>query len=280
MFTTIAATTGELAAGALEPERAQAAAEAIWADGAVALADVVDLGHLATVRERMEADLPQLLARGRTNGPAGHYAQGPPVAAPYVFPDVLLNPLAVQVSTLAVGFTLQLTLLNANTVVPCTEAQNLHRDQGNLWKDMPQSHRPWNIAVHVPLTAIGPDNGATEVWPGTHRLAHEGPVPTDPEVLAARAAVAPPAQLTCPAGGIILRDNRAWHRGMPNLTDTPRIMLSLIYAAQWSRQGHIHFHRSAEPALRDAPIEVNPVWVDDEFDHLQDFRDRARATAL
>jgi ectoine hydroxylase-related dioxygenase (phytanoyl-CoA dioxygenase family) len=142
---------------------------------------------------------------------------------------------------------------------------------------MEQSHRPWNIAVHVPLVDVTEENGTTEVWPGTHRLAHVGPVPTDPEELAARAAVSPPGPLSCPAGGIILRDNRAWHRGMPNRTDRPRIMLSLIYASIWSRQGRIHFHRSAEPALRDAPLEINPVWVDEEFDHLGDFRERAKA---
>jgi ectoine hydroxylase-related dioxygenase (phytanoyl-CoA dioxygenase family) len=273
----MAASSAEVARGALDEDRALAAADALWRDGAVVLEDVVDLAHLEVLRSKMEADLPELVLRGRTNGPAGHYAQGPPVSAPYVFADVLANPIAVQVCTIAVGFPLQLTLLNANTVVPCTEAQNLHRDQGNLWKDMEQSHRPWNVAVHVPLADVDETNGATEVWPGTHRLSHVGPVPVDQASLSSRAAVAPPEHLSCPAGGIILRDNRAWHRGMPNGSDRPRIMLSLIYAARWSRSGSIHFHRSAEPALRDAPLEINPVWVDDDFDHLQDFRDRAAA---
>lgn len=277
MFTTITATPAELANGALDAERAHAAADALWRDGAVVLADVVDHEHLAVLRAKMEADLPMLVSRGRSNGPEGHYAQGPPVTAPYVFADVLANPLAVQVSELAVGISVQLTLLNANSILPCAQAQRLHRDQGNLWKDMEQSHRPWNIAVHVPLSNTTAENGATEVWPGTHRLAHVGPVPTDPDELAARATVAPPAPLTCPAGGIILRDNRAWHRGMPNRTDTPRIMLSLIYASVWSRSGWIHFHRDAEPALRDAPLEINAVWVGDDFDHLADFRERASA---
>lgn len=277
MFTTITATPAELAHGALETERAQAAADALWRDGAVVLADVVDLEHLAVLRAKMEADLPALISRGRTNGPEGHYAQGPPVAAQYVFADVLANPLAVQVSALAVRSSLQLTLLNANSIVPCTAAQQLHRDQGNLWPDMEQTHRPWNIAVHVPLSDTTAENGATEVWPDTHRLAHVGPVPSDPAELEARADISPPIALACPAGGIILRDNRAWHRGMPNRTDRPRIMLSLIYASMWSRSGWVHFHRDAEPALRDAPLEINAVWVGDDFDHLADFRERATA---
>jgi ectoine hydroxylase-related dioxygenase (phytanoyl-CoA dioxygenase family) len=163
---------------------------------------------------------------------------------------------------------LQLTLFSANTILPCTEPQNLHRDHGNFWKDAVESHRPAFVSVHIPLVDMDERNGSTEIWSGTHRLAHEGPVPTEESDLAARTAISPPRQVTCPAGGIILRDGRAWHRGMPNSTDRPRIMVSMIYAAFWSRQGITRFHRSAEPVFRDAPLEINPIWVEDDFDHL------------
>lgn len=279
MFATVTATDAELSAGALEAERATAAAAALWRNGAVVLARIVDPAHVDALRSRMEADVPELVKRGRTNGPAGHFSHGPPVSAPYVFADIVANRIAVQVATLAVEAPLQLTLLTGNTILRCSDAQQLHRDQENLWKDADQSHRPANVSVHVPLADIDESNGATEVWPGTHRLAHEGPVPTDPAQLDTRSAIFPPRQLTCPAGGIILRDARAWHRGMPNLTDRPRLMLGLIYAARWARAGRTPFHRSAEPALRDAPLELNPIWVDDDYDHLSDWRERPTPAA-
>lgn len=272
MFTTITATEAERAAGALDAERAAAAAAALWRDGTMVLAGTVDLDHIDAVRERMEADVDELVRRGKTNGPAGHYSHNPPVAAPHVFADVIANPIAVQVARLAVGAPLQLTLLTGNTILPCTEAQTLHRDQGNLWRDVDETHPPPNISVHVPLMDIDEENGSTEVWPGTHRLAHEGPVPTEQSELDARAAIAPPAQVTAPAGSIILRDARAWHRGMPNRTDRTRLMIGMIYAARWARGGRLPFHRSAEPELRDAPLEIDPVWVDDDFDHLSGLR--------
>ena len=273
MFTTVTATEAERKAGAFEAGKADVAAEALWRDGVVVLEGVVEPTHVDVLRSAMEADLPELVRRGKVNGPPGHYNQGPPVAAPYVFQDVVANPLAVQVAALAVRSPLQLTLLTANTILPCTEPQRLHRDHGNLWKDVEQSHPPAFVSVHVPLVDMHQDNGSTEVWPGTHRLAHEGPVPSAGE-LSARAAHCPPVQLTCPAGGIVLRDGRAWHRGMPNTTERPRIMISMIYAAYWSRAGTSPFHRSAEEALRDAPLELNPIWVGDDYDHLTDFRDR------
>ena len=252
MFTTMTATEHERGARALEPQRAAEAADALWRDGAVVLAGAVELEHVEALRTRMEADVAELVSRGKTNGPPGHYSQNPPVAAPYVFADVVANPFAAQVARLAVGAPLQLTLLTGNTILPCTDAQQLHRDQGNLWKDADESHRPSNISVHVPLMDIDDRNGSTEVWPGTHRLAHQGPVPTEQADLDARAAVAPPSQVVCPAGGVILRDARAWHRGMPNLTERTRLMLGMIFAARWARGGNVPFHRSSESALKDA----------------------------
>ena len=273
MFTTVTATDDELAAGAFAADRAHAAADALWRDGAVVLAGIVDKEHVDILRSRMEADIPELVKRGKTNGAAGHYSQGPPVTAPYVFDDIVANRFAVQVAELAVGAPLQLTLTNANTILPCSDAPQLHRDHGNLWTDVRESHRPSYVSVHIPLVDMDEQNGSTEVWPGTHRLAHEGPVPTEAAALAARAAVSPPVQVTCPAGGIVLRDGRAWHRGMPNATDRPRIMISMIYAARWSRQGITPFHRSAEAVLRQAALEINPTWVED--DHDPDSRNRS-----
>ena len=265
-FAIITATDAEVAAGAFQEERAAAAADALWRDGAVVLAGVVDPAHLDAVRSRMQPEVPELIKRCKQNGPDGHYAQRPPVAAPYVFQDVMTNRLAVQVAALATGVPLQLTLTNANTILPNSAPQSLHRDHGNLWKDVVESHRPAYISVHVPLVDMDEKNGSTEVWPGTHRLAHEGAVPSDDAQLEARAAISPPLQVTCPVGGIILRDGRAWHRGMPNFSEAPRIMISMIYAAYWSRQGLTPLHRSAEAVLQDAPLEINPTWVDDDYD--------------
>jgi hypothetical protein len=268
MLVTITVTDAELGAGAFDADRAAAAAEALWRDGVVVLAGVVDLSHIELLRSAMEAEIPELVSRGKINGFEGHYSQGPPVAAPYVFPDIVANRFAVQVSELVVGSPLQLTLFSANTILPTSEGQRLHRDHNNFWNDADRSHRPAFVSVHVPLVDMDERNGSTEIWPGTHRLAHEGPVPTDEASRSSRAAISPPVQVACPAGGIVLRDGRAWHRGMPNSSDRPRIMISMIYAAYWSRTGITPFHRSAEPLLRDVPLDIGPTWVGDEYDHI------------
>ena len=82
-----------------------------------------------------------------------------------------------------------------------------------------------------------PSNGSTEMWPGTHsQLSIAGPKPElrfTTEVLHARRAAVPPVQVVIPKGGMMVRDVRVWHRGMPNLSNppAPRHMLGVGYNA-------------------------------------------------
>ena len=64
------------------------------------------------------------------------------------------------------------------------------------------------------------ENGATEVWLGTHRdttladhiAPNKGAI--QPELLEARRAVRPPVQPHIPKGALIIRDLRLWHAGV------------------------------------------------------------------
>ncbi len=54
-----------------------------------------------------------------------------------------------------------------------------------------------------------------------------------PELLEARRKVRPPIQIVCKPGGVLLRDQRIWHAGMPNASDEDRIMLAMMFTAPW-----------------------------------------------
>lgn len=278
---TLRATTAEGEAGLLQPDRLAAAATALWDDGVVILTGLVALDKIAILRSKMEADIPQLLARVGNNLAPGHHHHAPPIGAPYVFAELLANPIAIQVVAAVIGSSLQLAFVGGNTNMPGSRAQPLHRDIGNQWPDADYTHRPASITVNVPLVDIDETNGSMEVWPGTHRLAHVGPVPYDDASRAARAAIAPAVQLACPAGGIIVRDHRGWHRGMPNKSDRPRLMLALVYSADWMRCSPVPFHRSAMPTLANFQLGTDVVVVDESFDYLEDWkvrRDREAGT--
>ena len=103
---------------------------------------------------------------------------------------------------------------------------------------------PYMLNTNILLSDFTPENGSTEFWLGSHHQAHAGeqlwaagaPRPTcdvAPEVCATRAQTRPGAQIAAPFGTFMLRDMRTWHAGMPNTTDTDRIMVAVAYQASW-----------------------------------------------
>jgi ectoine hydroxylase-related dioxygenase (phytanoyl-CoA dioxygenase family) len=84
------------------------------------------------------------------------------------------------------------------------------------------------VAVNFPLVDFREDNGPLEIWPnGTHLMAGvdtvEGASDREPE------------QVLMPAGSVLVRDTRVWHRGSPNRSDAPRPNLALVYNRSWYR---------------------------------------------
>jgi ectoine hydroxylase-related dioxygenase (phytanoyl-CoA dioxygenase family) len=86
------------------------------------------------------------------------------------------------------------------------------------------------FAVDLALTDLTRENGATEIWPGSHWI-----VDTDEasfRATASRAAEHVSIRLTMPAGSVAIRDLRLWHRAMSNQTSEDRVILSI------TAQGH------------------------------------------
>ena len=122
----------------------------------------------------------------------------------------------------------------------------------NEHKDSSFNHPacPYYFIANVPLCDFAVDNGATEFWLGSHvdttvadqqaveadqhvslKLYREGekiPWITE-EAKAARRGVRPPVQPAARRGDIMIRDLRTWHAGMPNHSESHRIMLGLGY---------------------------------------------------
>jgi ectoine hydroxylase-related dioxygenase (phytanoyl-CoA dioxygenase family) len=216
----------------------------------------------------------------------GQFHHSPPPFAPYVHAEVIANPIATSVCEAAISSPVQLTFLSGNTNMPGSEAQALHRDAGNLWPELVMSHPPSMLSAHIPLTDMTAANGSTEIWPGTHNLAHlAGPASygfpegLDERTMSPSALVHPPIQPDCPVGSILLRDARAWHRAMPNASDRPRIMLGLVYGAIWRRAGRIPMMESARDALRAVRIPLNVRYTNEPFDYLEDWRERTAREA-
>ncbi|KAJ9499752.1 hypothetical protein H2202_004742 [Exophiala xenobiotica] len=135
----------------------------------------------------------------------------------------------------------------------------------------------FSLAVNVVLIDCSPENGSTECWLGTHTSTkfadQNGMSGIHQHLLDERSQThGPPVQPTVKKGGIIIRDMRLWHAGMPNRTaDEVRVMLNLIFFADWYRSPMtIQFPKSAESKIRqiekEGGIQIAAEFVD-ELDH-------------
>src|SRR4051812_17231884 len=190
----------ELASGLMRPDHGEAASAAMRRDGIVIPGGVGARGHLDALRQRMMADLEVILARPDRpdNFLPGNVQQDPPPFPPYLFEDVLANPMAVAISRALLGPGVHNDFYSGNTNLPGSQAQPVHVDEGQLWVDMEVAHPCSGVVVQICLVDTDERNGAIELWPGTHRdtTMHRGletlRVPADR--VEARRAVAPPVR--------------------------------------------------------------------------------------
>ena len=272
-YVSLTPTPAEKAAGALTPDSLEKARRAVEEDGMVVLEAVVDPAHLDALKERMLADLVTLLARPDApfNFTKGNVQQDPPPFAPYLFRDVLLNPLIGGVSEAVLGQGFSNAFYSGNTALPHGERQPVHADMGHLWPGKPPTPA-YALVVNVPVVDVGPENGSTELWPGTHLdsrddIFEDGRLSS--RAVEARRGERPPFQPVLKRGDVLIRDMRMWHAGTVNHTESPRPMIAMIHWVHWWHAEAIPFPASEEAFFADAPFRTAARFVEGGVDYLR-----------
>lgn len=264
------------ASGCLSGDDLKAAVSALNHDGFVVLNDVVDPTHLDTVHERMIADLEALQARKDApyNWNAGNLQQDPPPFPPYLFADVLLNPFVISVTSALLGAGVKNVMYGGNTALPGDQRQPVHADSGHLWPlDVLEGPHPASqLVVNVSTVDVSPENGSTEIWPGTHHELGVGvgdDIKISPEALEVRRATCPPIQPTFRRGSMLIRDIRLWHAGMPNRTSAPRPMIAMIHTSPWLETGTPLLFPNGTQELFEHPILTTAAaFTSDQIDYI------------
>jgi hypothetical protein len=272
---TLEITPAETIAGRMTPEHREAAVQAILSDGFVVLNNVIDTRHLDLLHARLLEDLQALMAREDApyNWNRGNIQQDPPPFPPYLFRDVLLNEIVIAVTTAVLGRGIKNTLYTGNTALPGEERQPVHADTVHLWPRLEVAHPPVHLVVNVPTVAMSAENGGTEIWPGTHRdttltAGHDIKVPAD--ALERRRREAPPIQPTVRKGGVLIRDMRLWHAGMPNRTDRPRPLIAMLHVPGWLETGKpLTFPKSTEAFFEHPELRMCARFVEEPIDHIR-----------
>jgi len=266
----IALSAAERAAERLSDEHAQRAIAAVREAGVVVLKDAVDEAALDALHERLLTDTHALVA-ARDRGDSipgwkrGHLQQKPPHHPPYIFRDVVANPFAIQVTHGVLGDGLFNSFYSGNTNLPGSEAQPLHRDAQPLWPGGDGDHPATTLVVNISPIDVHPDNGSTEIWPGSHRVGGE----LTEALISARRAVAPPVRVQAPKGSVVVRDIRLWHRGVPNVSDQIRHMIALVHQVRWFHRTHtLRFQTGCEAEFHSEYLDPNAEFVDAPPDYL------------
>jgi hypothetical protein len=142
-----------------------------------------------------------------------------PFEPPFSDPTLWADPTVLRVAERALGPDFECTYYGSDTPYPGAEHQPIHQDGGPLFPEWGPRPPIYSLALNVPLVDVDEDNGPLEWFPGADR--------PEPDV--------EPRRFTAPAGTILLRDTRVWHRGSPNVGAGPRPMLALLYTRSWYR---------------------------------------------
>ena len=258
----------EITDAKLSDENIKKAVKAIQVDGYVVIEDVISHDSLDILRERMDADSKKLIKAGKWGGAGmlkGHLQQGPPPFAPYIFKDVVANPLIIQITKQLLGEGLYNNFYNGNTNCPGSSTQPLHRDGDHLWQNQEVAHPTAEVVVNISPQDTTEENGSVELWPGSHLDISGRHI--DEEIEAKRREIAPPIRGNAKKGSALIRDMRLWHRGVPNVSDEPRHMIAMIHRIYWLKsRRRLKYRKGCEEAFENSDLDHNADFVDANLD--------------
>jgi len=164
------------------------------------------------------------------NRGANRWQMHVPFAPPFSDEQVIANPLIMPIVDALIGEDCICHYLASDTPLPGSDYQEVHPDIFPLFPEASAVMPPYSVVLNVPLVDATEENGPLEIWPGgTHHYT------ADRSLVPALAASMQSVRVTMPAGSLLLRDSRMWHRGTPNRSNAPRPNFTLIYSRFWLR---------------------------------------------
>jgi hypothetical protein len=264
----------ERTAGALTPAAIADAADAVRSHGFVILHGAVDTSVLDTLGHRMLEDIPAILALPSPphNFAWGNVQHDPPPDPDYLFPEVLYNPFAVAVTRALLGDGVHNGFYSGNTNLSRSRVQPVHVDTGHLWRRQRRAHPACQVVVNIAPFGMDDENGATEIWPGSHLdttvFQHDASIRVPATALEARRREHPPISAHLPAGSILIRDVRLWHRGVPNPSDAPRPMIAMIHCAAFLAPNRVDFPLGTEAVFDRSDLHWAVRFCSDPIDYI------------
>jgi phytanoyl-CoA dioxygenase PhyH len=227
----------QIRAGQLQRVEADVPAEQVAAalahDGAVIVHDLVSGDVVRAINDEVQpfVDLADPDMRHLNPGVQVFHAHTRHVSglagkSPTFATEVMIHPLLMALCDTFLGPSCaryQLNLAHLLERLPGAAAQFWHRDE-IVWNLVPEPKPELQLASVIALVDFTADNGATRVFPGSHRW-EAGRYPTNDEAVAAE----------MPAGSAIVYLGSTFHGGGAHSGSQPRRGVHLSYTLGWLR---------------------------------------------
>lgn len=161
-----------------------------------------------------------------------------PLVSPLTDDDVVRHPRLLTIVRAALGNDLMVGPVGLHRQDPGDRQLSIHRDRRQLF-DLPLALPVYAIVIQIALSDFTEENGATELWPGSHWLPDDGN--GDRAATSRRAEAMPSCLMTMGAGDVCLRDARLWHRAGTNRSDASRSMLVVQYERDLQQSKLVRF---------------------------------------
>lgn len=229
----------ELRSGKLSPETIELAVRLIEVNGYVLFEGVLPSEQVERLNGRMAELLDAFMKENQFDLNEGfhdgtnHIGLHLPFEQPFCDESVVAHPFVTDVVEQILGTDCLMTYFASNTSMPGgTKPQQVHADMGARFGDRCGANLPiTHLVVNYPLVDVTEQNGPMEAWPGGTHLHPDRWYSSNAHDKSKLAEHMHSFKATMPAGSIMIRDDRMWHRGTPNRSDRPRTNIALIYTA-------------------------------------------------
>ncbi len=218
----------ELASAHLSPETLASAVNQVRNNGFVIFERVIPEPLLADMRASFGHLLEAHIEHNDPNRGANRYQMHLPFEPPWSDERLVANAFVLPIVEALIGEDCICHYLASDTPLPGSDYQETHPDIFPLFPEWPVVLPPYSIVLNIPLVDATAQNGPLEIWPGgTHHYV------ADRALVPALAAHMHSEPVLIPAGSLLIRDSRMWHRGTPNHSTAARPNFTTIYSRYW-----------------------------------------------
>ncbi|MBP3965320.1 MULTISPECIES: phytanoyl-CoA dioxygenase family protein [Paenibacillus] len=249
-------TEQEKLTGVPEQETIEVAIEQIRKNGYIGFESVLSKEQVQEIKDAFLPIFNEYIDRFGYNTGTNRAQMHLPFLQPFVNDYMVANAFAMPVINAVLGEGVRCTYLASDTACPGSDYQNVHSDVPPLFPTLGVALPAYSLVMNIPLVDVHEENGPLEVWPGGTHLDPESTKHTsiDGEMLRAAKSMYS-EKVYMPAGSVVIRDIRMWHRGTPNRTQENRTNIALIYNNDWyGAGGSIHVpqeaYDQASPAVK------------------------------